>query len=334
MIKPITARVDALAVPTLAERDGFRALERTEAAHDAKRAALACFNTIETGGTTRAEAPLAFPLTIAAWNLQRGLFPAESANKIAEQHADIVLLTEMDNGMARTGQRHPTAEIAEHLGMAYAYGVEFIELGLGNEEERPYCTDDFNARGFHGNAFLSAAPMREPFILPLSGEPLWFLSSKDQPRVGGRMAIGAVIETTAGPLVTISTHLESHGTIPLRERQIADILDDIDARFPGIPAIVGGDFNSGNRTGGDYRAETLFALAESRGYQAHSGGTEQPTTRESLISKPGDKKLKLDWFLTRGFDVAKSAIVPAITEDGKPLSDHEMITITVTGFSA
>jgi len=328
----ITDRVSALSVPGHDERAGFRDLERSISAHKEKQRALACLNTVEVNGQST-PALLDFPFNVAAWNLQRGLFPAESAALLKQENAALVMLSEMDNGMARTGQRHPTAEMAEALSMQYAYGVEFIELGLGNTEERPYCRDDFNAKGFHGNAMMGRVELNDAFILPLSGDPIWFLNGGDQPRVGARMAIGAVIETISGPMLAISTHLESHGDIKTREIQTADILELADRHFSGLPVLIGGDLNTGNRTGGDFNRETLFTRAAQKGYLQHSGGSDAITTRQSLISKKDPFPLKLDWFLTRGLEVGESRIVPALGDDGTPLSDHDMITCRITGFT-
>jgi len=326
--------VHALDAPGRAERARIMGLEKSAHVHDRYRQELACLQTVETGERSSAKGPLAFPFQAAAWNLQRGLFPEKSARKLADEGAALAMLSEMDNGMARTAQRHPTAEIAAALEMAYAYGVEFLELGLGNEAERPYCTDDFNAKGFHGNALLARTPLESPFMLPLSGPPIWFSDDNDQPRIGARMAIGAKIETTKGPIVVISTHLESHGDVALRERQMADIFDLVDWHFSGMPVLIGGDLNTGNRTGGDPDAETLFDLARDGGYQRHGGPNDRITTRPSLISGTDPQPMKLDWFLSRGLQIAESRVVDALDDEGTPLSDHDLLMCTVSGILA
>jgi len=38
--------------------------------------------------------------------------------------------------------------LAADLGMAYAFGVEFLELGLGSDTEREFCTDLQNEKAF------------------------------------------------------------------------------------------------------------------------------------------------------------------------------------------
>ena len=184
---------------------------------------------------------------MAAWNLERCLFPEETAEHLRGTGADVVLLSEMDNGMARTGQRHTTAELAGMLGMTYAYGIEFIELGLGSDTELEFCTDVFNDKGFHGNALMASAALANPFMIRLWGERLWFINGGDQPRVGERCAIGAVIRTEHGPFVAVSVHLESATTAAYRERQMQELIDRIEAVFPAcrsssaaisIPAIT------------------------------------------------------------------------------------------------
>ena len=304
---------------------------RTIAAHDAAMAARPEMNSIEVGGAPSSIAPLAFPFTVAAWNLERCLFAKESAAHLAATRAPVVLLSEMDNGMARTGQRHPTAEVADTLGMQYAYGIEFIEMGLGSDTERAFCEDDFNARGFHGNALLASVPLGRPFMLRLWGERLWFTDG-EQPRLGERFAIGAVIETEAGRFVAVSTHLESATTAAYRERQVRELIDALDEAFPGLPVLIGGDLNTGNHAGGDFEAEGLFAMSAARGFTRHGGPLEVMTTRPSLITRWPERAMKLDWFLARGLKIGETRIIPSLDETGRPLSDHDLITCVVEGF--
>ncbi len=127
----IEQTTDTLAVVTLAERGALIERGRDRAEHDRILTTLAAFNAIETGGAADRTGPLAFPLKVAAWNLERCLFVEASARHLKTLDPALILLSEMDDGMARTGQRHTTRDIAGELGMAYAYGLEFLELGLG-----------------------------------------------------------------------------------------------------------------------------------------------------------------------------------------------------------
>lgn len=326
----ITATVPALDVLSQAGRAAIAALPRTVAAHDAHMAGLACMTSVERGGQA-GQGVLSYPLTVAAWNLERCLFPPESAAKLAGTGAQVVLLSEMDKGMARTAQRNTSAEIAAALGMGYAYGVEFIELGLGSETERAFCTDSENAEGFHGNAVLAATSLERPFMIRLNGTRKWFLNGGDQPRMGERMTIGAVVATEQGPLVAVSTHLESNADAAYRAAQVAGLIDALDVAFPGLPVIIGGDLNTGNHIAGDWRDETLFAHAAARGFAAHGGPEDAMTTRPSLITRWPDRAMKLDWFLTRGLAVETAWIEPSLDPAGRPLSDHDLIAIRLTG---
>jgi len=76
-------------VSTQADRDAILALPKTVAAHDAHLAGQVCMKQVEVGGAAPV-APLAFPFTIAAWNLERCLFPDQIPldQKIASVTAD------------------------------------------------------------------------------------------------------------------------------------------------------------------------------------------------------------------------------------------------------
>ncbi|MNT43891.1 Endonuclease/Exonuclease/phosphatase family protein [compost metagenome] len=179
---------------------------------------------------------------------------------------------------------------------------------------------------------MAAVPLARPFMLRLWGERLWFMDGGDQPRVGERFAIGAVIETEAGPFVAVSTHLESATTAPYRERQMKELIDALDQAFPTMPVLIGGDLNTGNHAGGDFEAEGLFAMSAARGFTRHGGPIELMTTRPSLITRWPERAMKLDWFLSRGLTIGESRIIPSLDADGRPLSDHDLITCVVEGF--
>lgn len=320
----------ALPVPSAAARALFADLPRSIEAHDAVAAGLGALQRVEIGGTGTAP-PLAFPIRVAAWNLERCLFPMASAQALDGQ--DVVLLSEMDNGMARTGQRHPTAEIAGVLGMGYAYAVEFLELGLGSPIEREYCVDPQNLRGFHGNALLSRAPLARSFRLRLHGLRQWFFDA-EQPRLGERVAVGAEIATEAGPIVFVSTHLESACGQGHRAAQVAGLIAALDEAFPGRPVLIGGDLNTGNHAGGDWRGEMLFDIARAAGFAVHGGPETAMTTRPSLITRFPERAMKLDWFLARGVRLGETRILPSLDAANSPLSDHDRIETTLQALTA
>lgn len=329
LVKP--AQIALLTGPPQAERDRLAALERTEANHAEALAALDCLQRVE-APVSQLGAPLSFPLTVAAWNLERCYAVEKSAEAIAREAADIALLSEVDNGMARTGQLHTSRELAERLGMTYAFGVEFLELELGAEIELQFCTDDCNRHGFHGNALLAKAALQSPVMIRLESWGHWFKPESPAHRIGTRCAIAAAVATTEGPLYTVSVHLENAGDSAYREGQVRRLLDAVDQLAGDAPVIIGGDLNTGLADGGDFEKETLFAHAHGRGYERHGGPLAQTTTRPSRVSRNPRGTWKLDWFLTRGLIVEESRIVPAVAPDGEVLSDHEMIVAKVGGF--
>ena len=44
----------------------------------------------------------------------------------------------------------------------------------------------------------------------------------------------------------------------------------------------------------------------------------------------GRGDLNLDWFLTRGVTATDPEVIPALAADGTPLSDHDLIAVTVS----
>ncbi len=314
LVKP--ARIALLEGPPQAERDRLDGLARTEANHAEALAGLACLQRVEAPVAGHGEI-LSFPLTVAAWNLERCYNFEKSAVLLQRQGAELVLLSEVDNGMARTAQRHTSRDIATELGMNYAFGVEFLELELGAEVELAFCEDDFNRHGFHGNALLSKAALQAPVMIRLEPHGHWFTPESPARRVGTRCAIAAGVMTTEGPLYAVSVHLENRGDAAYREAQVKRLIDAIDELAGDTPVIIGGDLNTGLADGGDFEKETLFAHAYGRGFERHGGPLDQTTTRPSRVSRSPRGTWKLDWFLTRGLLVEDSRIVPSVADDGE-----------------
>lgn len=329
-VKP--AQIALLEGPSQAVRDGFLALERTEANHAEALASLAALQRVEAPIGPAAASPLTFPLTIAAWNLERCYAVEASAAMLAAEGASVVLLSEVDNGMARTGQRHTSRDLAAALGMSYAFGVEFLELDLGAAVELEFCTDDFNRHGFHGNALAARGTLHAPAMIRIDAHGHWFTPESPAPRIGTRCAIAAAVETTAGPLYAVSVHLENRGNAAYRERQMRVLIEAVEQLAGDVPVVIGGDLNTGLADGGDFEKETLFGFAASRGFERHGGPLDQMSTRASRVSRNPSRAYKLDWFLTRGLDVGTSRIVPSVAPDGEVLSDHDMVVIEVAGF--
>lgn len=293
---------------------------------------LPCLQSIECGHRGVGQ-KLSRHFRVVAWNLERCLDVSASAVLLRQYNPDIVLLSEMDNGMARTQQRHTTQALAKELGMYYLYGVEFLELDLGSEIERKLATDNFNCQGWHGNAILSKVPFKSAAMLRFDDHGHWFNGQKvgehfGEARIGGRMALLAEVTTAQGNLLVVSTHLESNVNQDLRyrEQQMLALAQACQQFKPDLPVIIGGDLNSGNNLadGLDHRAEPLFAAMEQQGYhwQANPDGV---TTHHSRITLRQTRQQKLDWFCAKQIRCSHSEILSAFAPDGTPLSDHEPI---------
>lgn len=319
--------LDRLPPVTSEQRDALLAAPRTAEAHRALMADVMAMNAVQLGGQTD-RTTLPAKITVAAWNVERCLFPADTAAHLGVLAPDVVLLSEVDHGMARTGQRHTTAEMAEALGMAYAFGVEFHELDLGGATERAYCTDDFNALGWHGNAILSSVPFDAVTLIRLDDHGHWFSTDSgadpDQPRLGGRMALAAIVPTERGPICVVSTHLESNAGPAHRHAQFEILLNAVDGFAPNIPVLIGGDLNTGNHMPPefDWRKETLFALGRDHGYN-WDFTAEGMTTRPSLITPHPERVMKLDWLAGRDLMAQDKGILSSLDATGRPLADHD-----------
>ena len=75
------------------------------------------------------------------------------------------------------------------------------------------------------------------------------------------------------------------------------------------------------------RYEPLFEIARNRGYEWNAANAVGPTERAA----PGETAplSHIDWFLVRGLHVSEPAIIPAVDERGRMISDHEMIMVTI-----
>ena len=324
----MTRIVEALTLVSEVEKQQILQAPKSPDSHRKLMKAVPAMSEIEKGGHASVS-KLGEDVTVAAWNLERCLFVEQSATKLAALGADVVLLSEMDCGMARSAQRHTTRDMAEQLGMQYSYGVEFYEMGLGGDFEVEYlCKDDHNVIGWHGNAIMSKAPIDDLMLIRLDDHGHWFCTDKfadpSQPRIGGRMAIAAKIQGVC----FISTHLESAANADHRCDQMAVLLSAVDEFANGAPVLIGGDLNTGNHLppNYDWRDETLFKYCEKNGYE-FSFNPEGFTTRESLITRSPSKKMKLDWFLARHLHIAQAGIEPSVDEHGSPLSDHDCIWV-------
>lgn len=340
-------------LPTVdqAAREKILAMPNSKLAHNQALAGhIELFDRLEIGGVAPPpREPLSGPVTITLWNVERGRYPDEQAALLGEQNAAAHLLCELDLGMARTGQRHTTRDLAERLGAGYAYGVEYLELGIGDEKEQETHAGEQNRNGLHGGAILSHYPVERPALARLDTNGRWFDEQRGQHRVGGRIAVLASLRIDDQPVTLASVHLESHGNPEHRAEGTAVLLDAIDDYAKGQPVLLGGDFNSStlarNWSGAVVRGpalsveravnpiafEPLFEILRQRGYGWElANDLTKPTQRwdPAAPKRPGSPG-KLDWFFTRGLDVIDATTLPALDPNGAIISDHDLLTVTV-----
>ena len=314
-------------------RERILSAEKTPAMHRALLDQIEAMHSLETGGELIGTRKLSGTVCVMGWNMQRCLYPEQSAELLRPHNPDVVVLSEMDSGMARTHQRNTTEALADSLGMRYIFGLEFFELGLGNELERRLAAHAHNEYGWHGNAVLCREEPSAMALIRLEASGIWFspddrLSTPSvltQPRVGGRCAVAVILPTTDGDICVASVHLESLDDPAIRLAQMERLNAALDAFAPDMPTIIGGDLNTCfSPEDGPEKEEPLFCAMERHGY-SWENNAKGTTTRSSLLTyKPRPPK-KLDWFCARGFDPMGADILPAVEESGKALSDHEII---------
>ena len=330
-----------------AVRQAMRDGPRDSATHLRHAAAIPALGEIEIGGMTSRE-NAGDSLTVMAWNVERLRHLDAISETIAGQAPDVVLLTEVDKGMARSGNGHPLAVLANRLGHGFAYGVEFVELDGGNETERVAAGATRNAEGFHGNAVTSASPLLRPFLVRLDAAGGWFRPERGQPRIGGRMAIGGQVLLGGHRVTVVSVHLENRTDPAGRTDQARHLLDAIDKYDAEAPVLIGGDFNTltaGHEERHDdpsawlarlaaepdrllrvERHEPLFTVLAERDYNWRSANNlDLPTQRR----EPGTPVGRIDWFFTRGLAASGPATIPAVLPDGGPSADHDALVVTV-----
>ncbi len=325
------ATTDRLPWPAAGERRRWAATPPGDALHRRLLATIPAFGAIEARLPPAPPPPPPAAARILFWNVERLRHGAAIAARIADLAPAASLLAEVDLGMARSGNRHTVAELAGSLGQGYLFGVEFLELGLGDARERTRHAGETDLAGLHGNAILSPHPLARLAMLRLEAGGGWFDGGRGERRIGARMALLAQLEIAGRPVTLVCTHLESHTDAEDRRRQMARLLDGVEAYDPRAPVLIGGDFNTaGGAPGEATPGEPLFALAAARGYDWHACNRAGEPTRRPPAGEPRPDEGRLDWFFSRGLRCRDPRTLPAVGADGRPLSDHEGILVTVT----
>ncbi len=189
-------------------------------------------------------------LRVLAWNIQRGAQLDRLRGALANDPslaADVILLSEVDLGMGRSGNRHVARELAEALGMSYVFGVSYLVLG-DDVGENP--DGVANAQALAGCAVLSRLPITAAANVDLPELRDKFRGREK--RLGKKRALAIEVMTAEGPLPIGGCHLDSNASPRQRAEQLAALID----RLPPGPALIGGDLNTST-----YDASSTAALA-------------------------------------------------------------------------
>ena len=291
------------------------------------------------------------PARIAFWNAERLKYFEASVGLLGGLGADALMLCEVDVGMARTGNRHTIAALADALDAGYVFGAEFVELGLGDRREQYWHAGQTNSAGLHGGGFVARVALQRPALARLETSGRWFDGAFDERRVGGRIAMLAELEIEGGPVLLVSAHYESHTGPADRLLQTRVMLDAIDAHAPGRPVLIGGDFNTSTFELADKRNpefvaaalaarpqrlvlpmidEPMFKLLRAHGYDwetCNVMGT--PTQRTRPDGTPAPPFGKIDWLFARNLRCNDPAVIAAVDRAGVAVSDHDVLAVSI-----
>jgi len=195
------------------------------------------------------------------WNIEHGNEYEQVERALlthdALRDADLVLLNEVDLGMARSGNRDIAADLARALGFHGVFGALFLELTPGRDDDLRFAARRKNQESLFGVAILSRWPVTEARIVDLpSPEHIQF----DVERMVGRhIGLVAAIERPGAPFIAVSAHLEVHRTRAHRAAQVRVLANAL--RGEPRPVIFAGDFNSHTFDRGLWHAPLAGALA-------------------------------------------------------------------------
>jgi endonuclease/exonuclease/phosphatase family metal-dependent hydrolase len=323
---------------------------------------------------------------VVAWNIERGM-RLDGILCFLRAHpllvnADVLLLSELDWGMARTENRFVAREIAAALRMNYAFAPCYLALTKGAGIEKSAGGE--NQESLHGNALLSRFPIRNAHSLALpNGKDKMKGAEK---RIGSQRAVIADIKHPQGILRAVSLHLDAHSSQRHRYLQMRRVLDHLETLHHQLPVIIGGDWNTTTHDAsravysilGYFRRvlmgvrnvvanhypypdrwfdRRIFRELERRNYRYRELNTPGECTLHynvadlaanlnmgewvpgwcfwfinwALARTGGSCSMKLDWFAGKDIHpLAPAAAVPGLAIDGKPVSDHDPIVISLS----
>ncbi len=227
-------------LPELAACRSTRALESHPVYRGIESELRRALDTPQPGDFSAGPAPARDRYRVLAWNIERGARFEEQVEAFRSHEylrdCDVLLLTETDVGMARSGNRDVARELARELGMHYCFAPCYLSLVKGSGAERH--VEGENELGLHGNAILSRYPIAAPRIVRLANG-IDKMAAREQ-RIGSQAALIATIGFPGWPVTAACVHLDANSTQRHRARQMRDVLDAL----PPGPTVLGGDWNT------------------------------------------------------------------------------------------
>ncbi|RPI21369.1 MAG: hypothetical protein EHM61_24930 [Acidobacteria bacterium] len=179
-----------------------------------------------------------------AWNIERGI-QLDRVIAMLRDHpllapSDVFFLTELDHGMARSGNRLVAREIAAALGLHYAFAPCYMNLAKGSGLESEARGE--NSLALHGNALFARCPLLFSHSLALpNGKDK--MGGKEK-RLGCQKAVVALVDHPLGRFWAVSLHLDAHSSQKHRHAQMCIVLDHAERLTPKHPVLIGGDWNT------------------------------------------------------------------------------------------
>ena len=231
-------------LPVLAQFHTTEQLEASDVYRELRSAIKGILEEVRSESFALNLLPQAPYVRAVAWNIERGIHTDAVIEALASNErlksSDVLMLSEVDLGMARTGNRFVARDVARALDLNYAFAPCYLALNKGSGIEKNAAGD--NEESLHGNALLSPHPMHRihSIALPNGKDKM----KGDEKRIGSQRAVIADIEHPAGRFRAVTLHLDAHSSQRHRKRQMKLVLDHLATLSPVLPVVIGGDWNT------------------------------------------------------------------------------------------
>jgi len=180
-------------------------------------------------------------LRAITWNLERGknfegileVFRASSYF----QDIDLFFLTEVDWGMARSGNRNVAEDLAKALGLYAYFAPSYFNLTHGHGSERHIGGQ--NRLGLHGKSILSRYPLSNLRSIGMPNATNK-LKSKEA-RLGEKRALLADLKWGDQKITLVCAHLDAFSSPYARMQQLSEA---VKACFFESRVLMAGDWNT------------------------------------------------------------------------------------------